>query len=220
MTDESSKRQSARTGAAPASSDIRFNFSCPTCGSVLEAVASHAESPGRCPTCAAVFKIPQVDRRTGLAMRATASESELQDPTPVHAYAAAGEKAPTIVDLSEGNRGICCPRCQAVSDIENNFCTICGFPFTMDGANRAAAPTTDARSVFSFALGLISLPLCLCAGPIGGLVALAAGVLGWSSLTRITATSRTRGRKGWAVAGLVFAGIGLTITIMQILVVF
>ena len=89
----------------PVPSDIRFNFSCPLCGSVLEAVASHAETPGRCPTCAAVFNIPQVDMRTGLATRAAAGESELQDPTPVHAYAAAGEKAGVARSASAPTRG-------------------------------------------------------------------------------------------------------------------
>ncbi len=142
--------------------------------------------------------------------------AELQDPTPVHAYAAAGEKAPAIVLLDDGSRTILCPRCDATSGLENNYCATCGFPFTMEGADRAAQATTDAFAVTSFIVGLISLPLCMCLSAVGGLGALLAAVLGWSSLNRITATGRTRRGRGLAIAGLVFAIIGLAIALARI----
>lgn len=214
--DESSKKPTTPHGAQPRRPDIRFNFSCKVCGSVLEASASQSGAPGRCPTCSAVFSIPSVDPRTGLSLGHDDRGAPHQDPTPVHAYAAAGEKAPQIVELENGARAIRCPRCSAGNDIEENFCGTCGFPFTIEGANRAAAPTADSYAVGAFIAGMISLPMSLCTDFYGGLVAFVAAVLAWTSLNRVTTAGRALGGRRWAVAGLVMAGITMTVTLGRI----
>ena len=214
--DESSKEPTTPHGAAPRRPDIRFNFSCKVCGSVLEASASQSGAPGRCPTCSAVCSSPSVDPRTGLSLGLDDSGAAGQDPTPVHAYAAAGEKAPEIIELENGVRAIRCPRCSAGNAIEENFCGTCGFPFTIEGANRAAAPTADPYAVGAFIAGLISLPLSSCTDFYGGLVAFAAAVLAWASFNRVTAAGRALGGRRWAVAGLVMASIVITVALGRI----
>ena len=155
--------------------------------------------------------------RTGLALGAGDSGEADQDPTPVHAYAAAGDKAPEIVHLKDAGQAIVCPRCDATSDIEQNYCEACGFPFTMEGANRAAHSTADGYAVASFVVGLISLPVCICAGAYGGIGAFIAGVLGWTSLTRVRSTGSARGGRRWAIAGLALAMVGLVIVLVEII---
>ena len=182
----------------------------------MEAHASQAGQPGRCPTCAAVFKIPYLDPRTGLALGVGDSGETRQDPTPVHAYAAAGDKAPEIVHLEGAERAIVCPRCAATSDIEQNYCAACGFPFTIEGANRAAQSVADGYAVASFVVGLISLPVCICAGTYGGIGVFIAGALGWTSLTRVRPTGSACGGRAWAIAGLALAMIGLAVVLVRI----
>ncbi len=210
------ERPSQQSSVPPVAPSSRFNFSCRLCGSVLEALIAQSGTPGRCPTCAAVFNIPRVDMRTGLALGAGDSGEAHQDPTPVHAYAAAGDKAPEIVHLKDAGQAIVCPRCDATSDIEQNFCAACGFPFTMEGANRAAQSTADGYAVASFVVGLISLPVCICADAYGGIGAFIAGVLGWTSLTRVRSTGSARGGRRWAIAGLALAMVGLVVVLVRI----
>ncbi len=210
------ERTSQQSGTPPVAPSLRFNFSCRTCGSVLEALIAQSGTPGRCPTCAAVFNIPRVDLRTGLALGSGDGGETKQDPTPVHAYAAAGDKAPEIVHLEGAGRAIVCPRCAATSDIEENYCAACGFPFTMEGANRAAQSVADGYAVASFVVGLISLPVCICAGVYGGIGALVAGILGWTSLTRVRSAGSARGGRAWAIAGLALAVVGLAIVLVEI----
>lgn len=212
------EQTSQQDGAPPIAPSLRFNFSCRLCGSVLEALIAQSGTPGRCPTCAAVFNIPRVDPRTGLALGTGDSGKTKQDPTPVHAYAAAGDKAPEIVHLEGAGRAIVCPRCAATSDIEENYCAACGFPFTMEGANRAAQSTADGYAVASFVVGLISLPVCICADVYGGIGAFLAGVLGWTSLTRVRSAGSARGGRAWAIAGLALAVVGLAVALVQIIV--
>ncbi len=183
----------------------------------MEALIAQSGTPGRCPTCAAVFNIPRVDPRTGLALGIGDSGETRQDPTPVHAYAAAGDKAPEIVHLEGAGRAIVCPRCAATSDIEENYCAACGFPFTMEGANRAAQTTADGYAVACFVVGLISLPVCICADVYGGIGAFLAGILGWTSLTRVRITGSARGGRAWAIAGLVLAVVGLAVMLVKII---
>ena len=163
-----------------------------------------------------MFTVPRVDPRTGLALGTGDSGETQQDPTPVHAYAAAGDKAPEIVQLEGAGQAIVCPRCAATNDIEQNYCTACGFPFTMEGANRAAQSTADGYAVASFVVGLISLPVCICADAYGGIGALVAGILGWTSLTRVRTTGSARGGRAWAIAGLVLAVVGLAVVLVKI----
>ncbi len=212
-----SERTSDQDGTPPTAPSLRFNFSCRACGSVLEALIAQSGTAGRCPTCAAEFSIPRVDLRTGLALGIGDSGEDGQDPTPVHAYAAAGDKAPEIVHVEGAGRAILCPRCAATSDIEQNYCVACGFPFTMEGANRAAQSAADGYAVTSFVVGLISLPVCICADAYGGIGAILAGILGWTSLTRVRSAGSARGGRGWAIAGLALAVVGLVVVLVKII---
>ncbi len=211
------EQTSQQDGAPPIAPSLRFNFSCRLCGSVLEALIAQSGTPGRCPTCAAVFNIPRVDPRTGLTLGVGDSGETKQDPTPVHAYAAAGGKAPEIVHLEGAGQAIVCPRCAVTSDIEQNYCAACGFPFTMEGANRATQSTADGYAVASFVVGLVSLPACICVGAYGGIGAFIAGVLGWTSLTRVRSAGSARGGRKWAIAGLTLAGVGLVVALAKII---
>ncbi len=211
------ERTSRQHNAPPVAPSLRFNFSCRACGSVLEALIAQSGTPGRCPTCAAVFNIPRVDIRTGLALGGGDSGETKQDPTPVHAYAAAGGKAPEIVHLEGAGQAIVCPRCAVTSDIEQNYCAACGFPFTMEGASRAAQASADGYAVASFVVGLLSLPVCICADAYGGIGAFLAGILGWTSLTRVRTAGSARGGRAWAVAGLALAVVGLVVMLAKMI---
>lgn len=196
-------------------SDRRFNFTCSMCGSVLEALLSQCGSSGRCPTCAAVFVIPQVGRRAESAVVESGGGVVLPDPTPVHAYAAAGAKAPDIERLADGTCRIVCPRCSSKSGMESDFCPRCGFPFTMEGANRAAGGAGSGLAVTAFMVALICLPLTFCTH-IGALGSFIAAVLAWSDLNRRSIAGSPRGGRGLARAGLVLAAAGLAIAMVRI----
>ncbi len=215
------EQTSQQDGTPPIAPSLRFNFSCRLCGSVLEALIAQSGTPGRCPTCAAVFNIPSVDPRTGLALGVGAGAGDSgetkQDPTPVHAYAAAGGKAPEIVHLEGAGQAIVCPRCAVTSDIEQNYCAACGFAFTMEGASRAAQASADGYAVASFVVGLLSLPVCICADAYGGIGAFLAGILGWTSLTRVRTAGSARGGRAWAVAGLALAVVGLVVMLAKMI---
>ena len=84
------------------------------------------------------------------------------DPHPVHAYAAAGERAPRILRSDDGRQSIMCPRCHALSPITANNCKSCGMPFTMEGTTLEAAGTSNGFCVASLVLGIIGIPAFLC----------------------------------------------------------
>lgn len=158
---------------------IRFTFSCQRCSSILEATSPSCGHPGRCPTCGAVFIVPAVDRNTGLPTGPAVVADDGQLPTPVHAYAAAGDKAPKIRRLADERLVIVCPRCEAHMSVDANICSACGIPFTIEGAaivtkadpNRnglaSAALVLGVASAFLFKLVIFG-PLAIGLG-IGGL---------------------------------------------------
>jgi DNA-directed RNA polymerase subunit RPC12/RpoP len=119
-------------GAAP--TRRRFTFSCQRCGSVLEAIGEQCGQTGRCPTCGAVFVVPPVDPETGTATEVAVVADDGQLPTPMHAYATAGDRAPKIVRRETGEQVIVCPRCRREMPIDADGCTACGVPFTLEGA--------------------------------------------------------------------------------------
>ncbi len=86
----------------------------------------------------------------------------------------------------------------------------------MEGANRAAQSIADGYAVACFVVGLISLPVCICADAYGGIGAFTAGILGWTSLTRVRTTGSARGGRAWAIAGLALAVVGLAIVLVKI----
>ena len=128
-----------------------------------------------------------------------------QDPHPVHAYAAAGERAPRIVRQSTGAQTIQCPRCDKSSPITANNCKSCGMPFTMEGTTLEAAGTSNGFCVASLVLGIISLPAgCTVITP---LLSVIFGIIGLNQ----TATAGETGGRGMAIAGIVCGLVGFGI---------
>src|SRR5260370_12762492 len=111
-----------------------------------------------------------------------------QDPPPVHAYAAAGERAPRILRRGDGSQNIQCPRCNSVSPITANNCKSCGMPFTMEGTTLEAAGTSNGFCVASLVLGIIGIPaFCAVLPPI---LAIVFGIIGYNQVTKSGAEGR------------------------------
>src|SRR3954452_16442437 len=116
----------------------RYGFNCGYCSSRLEANEGMAGQHGQCPTCGNDIIIPILDRYGRLIDPMTGKIIK-QDPHPVHAYAAAGERAPRLLRQGAGTQVIQCPRCGSLSGITSNNCKSCGMPFTMEGTTIEAA---------------------------------------------------------------------------------
>ncbi len=194
--------------AAPAAPNVRrFHFSCPRCASVLEADTSLIGQRSRCPTCATAFTTPTFDPQTGMVGEPGQVSGEPQDPTPVHAYAAAGERAPALVRTADGQMVIRCPRCEGESSIDADRCETCGLPFTLAGVSHDAMPGgTNGYAVASFVMGLLGLPCFVVVVP-----QVLAIVLGAIALMRIGPAGTERGR-GLAWAGIVLGVVSFAVT--------
>jgi hypothetical protein len=207
---EGIKPVSRRPAAAEAPSyatTIRFTFSCQRCQSILEGNSQLSGQIGRCPSCGAVFTVPQVDRKTGLPLGPAHVEDDGQLPTPVHAYATAGDKAPKIVRLGDDRQVIVCPRCAGHMPIDSNLCKSCGIPFTMEGAAavmETASPTNPYASA-SLIVGILSVPTFMCVG----VPALVAIVLGTIGLTRMSKDDPAKRGRMAAIIGIVCGAVSL-----------
>ena len=180
----------------------RYGFNCPYCSSRLEANESMAAQDGQCPTCGNNITIPILDRY-GRLIDPKTRQIIKQDPHPVHAYAAAGDRAPKILKSAQGQQTIRCPRCAALSPVTANNCKACGMPFTMEGTTLEASGNSNGFCVASLVLGIISLPTgCIVITP---LLAIIFGIIGYTQTTKEGAEG---GGKGMAIAGIVCAVIG------------
>lgn len=164
----SSLAASARPAPAPPvapPSPIRFSLNCERCGSILEANSSHAGRAARCPTCGATFVVPSPDPRTGLPVGRAVATNDGLPPHPMHAYAAAGARAPRIEKSDDGADLIVCPRCDARNPIEADLCSACGTPFTIDGAGgrNGFKERISSSALLSLTCGLLA---CLPIGPL------------------------------------------------------
>ncbi len=179
----------------------RYGFNCGYCSSRLEATESMAAQDGQCPTCGNNITIPILDRY-GRLIDPKTRQIIKQDPHPVHAYAAAGERAPQIV-RGEGKQFIRCPRCAGVSPIIANNCKSCGMPFTMEGTTLEATGASNGFCVASLVLGIIGIPAaCAVIPPV---LAIIFGIIGYNQVTR---AGGERGGKGMAIAGMICGGVG------------
>jgi LSD1 subclass zinc finger protein len=186
----------------------RYGFNCVYCSSRLEATESMAAQEGQCPTCGNSIVIPILDRY-GRLIDPITKEIIKQDPHPVHAYAAAGDRAPKILRLADGSQSIECPRCQSLSPITANNCKSCGMPFTMEGTTLEASGTSNGFCVASLVLGIIGIPaFCIVIPPI---LAIIFGVVGYQQVTR---GGGEGAGKGMAIAGITCGGIGLALAAM------
>ena len=183
----------------------RYGFNCPYCSSRLEATESMAAQDGQCPTCGNTITIPILDRYGRLIDPKTRQVIK-QDPHPVHAYAAAGDRAPRILRQPGGAQNIQCPRCESVSPITSNNCKACGMPFTMEGTTLEASGASNGFCVASLVLGIIGIPaFCTVVTP---LLAIVFGVIGYNQANKADVQA---GGKGMAIAGIVCGIIGCII---------
>jgi DNA-directed RNA polymerase subunit RPC12/RpoP len=192
---------------SPNAGGKRYGFNCGYCSSRLEATESMAAQDGQCPTCGNNITIPILDRY-GRLIDPKTRQIIKQDPHPVHAYAAAGDRAPHILRQQDGKQIIRCPRCSAASPITANNCKACGMPFTMEGTTLEAAGTSNGFCVASLVLGIIGLPaMCTFITP---LLAIIFGVIGYMQVTK---TGSEGGGKGMAIAGMACGAVGCLLAI-------
>jgi DNA-directed RNA polymerase subunit RPC12/RpoP len=180
----------------------RYGFNCGYCSSRLEATEAMGAQEGQCPTCGNNITIPILDRY-GRLIDPKTRQIIKQDPHPVHAYAAAGERAPGILRSKDGKQSIRCPRCSAVSPITANNCKSCGMPFTMEGTTLEATGTSNGFSVAALVLGIVGLIPCTFGIP--SLLALIFGIIGYNQITK---QGGEGGGKGMAIAGIVLGILG------------
>jgi len=197
---------SVAPGAPNMPAGRRYGFLCSYCSSRLEATDSMAAQSGTCPTCGNAIIIPILDNR-GRLVDPTTNEIIKQDPHPVHAYAAAGHRAPQIVAVNERERAIVCPRCQRHNSLASNNCAGCGLPFTMDGTVGESISGSNTWAVAALVLGIVGIPtFCLV---IPGILAVIFGILALRNTNQ--AVSIQSGR-GMALAGIIMGGIGIALS--------
>ncbi len=193
----------------PSAPQARFHFHCPLCNSVLEATTGLSGRPGTCPSCATVLSIPELDRRSGQVGQIRILRGDPQDPTPVHAYAAAGGRAPKIVRDEDDRPAIVCPRCETKSPADVDRCDGCGLPFTLEGVSyESVEGTANGYAVLSLVMALIGLPCFALAVP-----QFLAVVFGVTAVAQISRSPHRRGL-GMAVAGLIIGSLSLVFLLL------
>ncbi|HEX8325640.1 MAG TPA: DUF4190 domain-containing protein [Tepidisphaeraceae bacterium] len=183
----------------------RYGFNCVYCSSRLEATETMAGHEGQCPTCGNAIVIPILDRY-GRLIDPVTKQIIKQDPHPVHAYAAAGERAPAIIRTEDGKQQIVCNKCRRPSPITANNCKNCGMPFTMEGTAPEAGGGGSGFATASLVLGIIGVPFGCTV-----IVPLLAIVFGCVALSRGGEANAGRGQ---AIAGIVCGVVGLGIAVL------
>ncbi|MGH7215194.1 MAG: DUF4190 domain-containing protein [Tepidisphaeraceae bacterium] len=186
----------------------RYGFNCGYCSSRLEATESMAAQEGLCPTCGNNIVIPILDRY-GRLIDPHTRQIIKPDPHPVHAYAAAGDRAPKILRSDDGKHTIQCPRCSSMSLITANNCKSCGMPFTMEGTTLEASGASNGFCVAALVLGIVGIPAACAFIP--SLLAVIFGIIGFN---QVNAAGGEGGGKGMAIAGIICGAIGLLLGLM------
>ena len=185
-----------------------FHFRCLRCASVLEGRSNQSGQQGKCPTCGGVFTVPPMDPRTGLAVSHADPGDDGENPTPMHAYAAAGTKAPGLVRKQDESVAILCSRCQRESDVRSNNCPFCGLPFTMEGLTFSVPTRNAGGGTAALTLGILAVPMAFCIGIgfIPGILAVGIGLV---------ARSKARGEPtGTADAGILLGVLACAISLL------
>lgn len=179
-----------------------FSFPCLQCSSRLEAFTSMVGQRGQCPTCGVEFVIPAP---YGSSQRLGGTAPELEYAQPVHAYAAAGAKAPRIIRQPEGAKSIQCPRCHTLNEVTRNNCKQCAMPFTLEGAESSASESASGLATASLVLGIVGLPLsCTVVLPV------LAVIFGGLAMRGQTVGGKNPSQRS-AVAGLILGLLGLVL---------
>jgi ribosomal protein L40E len=188
----------------------RYGFNCQYCSSRLEATASIAGQEGHCPTCSQTIIIPILDRH-GRLIDPMTGQVVKQDPHPVHAYAAAGQRAPKIERELDQTQRIVCPRCNARSRIEANNCTACGMPFTMEGTTLEATGSGNSYATAGLVLGIVGL-VTFCTIIVPPL----AVIFSWIALRQTDGVQDAASRR-MAIGGLICGLIGSALSLLTLL---
>jgi DNA-directed RNA polymerase subunit RPC12/RpoP len=193
-----------RDAGLPKTGGRRYGFHCQYCSSRLEATDAQAGTQGNCPTCGNEIVVPILDRY-GRLIDPMTGQVVKQDPHPVHAYAANGQRAPNIVRTETGKQMIECPRCKSTSDVSVNNCRGCGMPFTMEGTAITSDGSANGFSVASLVLGIIGLPAsCTVVLPA---LAILFGIIGYVQSSK----NEAGGGKTMPIIGIVLGCIGVAI---------
>jgi DNA-directed RNA polymerase subunit RPC12/RpoP len=204
-------RPPLRNLAGMAGTGRRFGFNCSYCSSRLEATEAMSAQEGQCPTCGSTIVIPILDRY-GRLIDPRTQQIIKQDPHPVHAYAAAGDRAPQVVRDKDGAQSIRCPRCRAMSSVTSNNCKACGMPFTMEGTTAEGASVSNGFCVASLVLGIVGLPAaCTVITP---LLAVIFGIIGYHQAAKADGSAG----RGMAIAGIICGVIGCLLAVWIIII--
>ena len=191
--------------------DRVYYLVCLCCRSRLAVTARLAGQACKCPTCGIGFAVPD-------ALKFQASEGEpvavgemLEERVAPHAYAAAGEMAPEVLEEPSGRAMIRCRRCGTISEIDTSSCRSCGVPFTIEAGSVEPAFPVNGWAIASLVLGIVSLgtfvPVIAAAAIMTGLVGLRRLYVQYSGAQRVTAFS-----------GMVLGGLSIVAHVVRFLI--
>lgn len=202
------RRQTTFSGGMGVGVGRRYGFNCAYCSSRLEATESMAAQEGLCPTCGNAITVPILDRY-GRLIDPVTKQIIKPDPHPVHAYAAAGERAPQVIRQDDGSQVIRCPKCKRFSPITANNCKHCGVPFTIESTTPEAAGASNGFAVSSLVLGIIGIPFSCTI-----LIPILAVIFGGIALVQISnQSSEVQAGRGLAIAGLICGFVGTVLAV-------
>jgi hypothetical protein len=131
---------------------------------------------------------------------------EAQDPTPVHAYAAAGDRAPEIIRTENDVQMIRCPRCDHASGIQATRCGNCGMAFTLEGVTYDPPEgSRNGYAIASLVLSLVGLPCFVLVLP-----QILAVVFGVVAMRQLRGSGPGHGR-GFALTGIALGLVSLAV---------
>lgn len=185
---------------------------CLSCRSRLEVTLELGGQLCKCPTCGANFTVPSAEKLEAAGYEPVAVGRVLEERVAPHAYAAAGEMAPEVVEDENGRAVIRCRRCGTMSGIDASACRKCGIPFTIEAGTVEPALRVDGWAVMAVLLGVISLavyyvPVLSAGAIVCGLVALRRVKVQYSGMQRVLAWS------GMALGGLSTAAYVISIIV-------
>lgn len=175
-----------------------YQLVCLGCRSRLEVMAGLAGQACKCPTCGIGFVVPGMVTLRGARGQAVPVGEVLEERIAPHAYAAAGEMAPEVIEDDSGKAMIRCRRCGTMNPIEVGACRSCGIPFTIEAGTVEPAWPVNGWAVASVVFGVLSLGLALVGSYfpgsavgaiVSGLVALRRLKVHYGGLQRVSAWS-------------------------------